>query len=378
MAKAKKASSSQASTADEPRYGFRAYWRFLKPFWTSSDQKWKARLMLGGIVGLTVANIALTAGIGLGFQFALNALVAKSATAFILGGGLTVAAMGVAAVANNGLDYMTSTLSQNWRGWLTRQFSDAWLDNKAYLRLQHKKDYAQNPDQRISESVNNVTQSTLNLSLGLMRSGLGLATFSVILWQISPLMVGAAVVCAGASYATTHWTGGSMKRLWRGLMDTEAKFRHALVRVRDNAKPIALAGLEPVEKETLTEKFNELDKQKREFYKIHFRTGLVNSLNVSSASIVPIALSAPKFFAGTGTLGGLELARQMYGQFYNALNWFPQGYSQIQSWRANVSQLMDFQKDLEENKADITQPKTATAATKPKPKTKPKPPAPKP
>jgi putative ATP-binding cassette transporter len=150
-----------------------------------------------------------------------------------------------------------------------------------------------------------------------------------------------------------------MRKIWRGLMDTEAKFRHALVRVRDNAKPIALAGMEPVESETLKTEFNKLDEKRRELYKVSFKTGMVGWLNMSSVSIVPIAMSAPKFFAGTATLGGLELARQVYTQFYFALSWFPQSYTQISSWTANVNQLMDFHKDLEENKADVLHKKLA-------------------
>ena len=353
MSTAKDANLSEASPDATPRHGLLDQIRFLKPYWVS-DQKWKARLLLAGIVALTGANIALTAGIGLGFQAALNALVAKQALHFALTGAATIAGVGVSALASNSSDYLTSTLSQNWRGWLTRQFSDAWLSGKSYLRLQHNKNYVQNPDQRIGETIANVTNSTLSLSLGLFRSVVGIATFSLILWHISPLMVGAAAVCAAGSYGATHWTGGSMKKIWRSMLDTEAKFRHALARIRDNAKPIALAGLEPVEKETLSEKFNAIDTKRREFFKVNWRTGLVGSLNTNSASIVPIALSAPKFFAGTGTLGGLELARQIYGQFYSALSWFPQGYSQIASWGANVSQLMEFKKDLEENKVDIT------------------------
>jgi len=60
---------------------------------------------------------------------------------------------------------MTLNLGQNWRGWLTRQFSDAWLNGKSYLRLQHNKKYEQNPDQRIAETIENVTGKTLGLGL---------------------------------------------------------------------------------------------------------------------------------------------------------------------------------------------------------------------
>lgn len=344
----------EPAPGNPPRHTIAEQLRFLKSYWVS-DQKWKARLLLGGVLALTIAEIALTAGIGLGFQAALNALVAKQALGFAVFGGATLAGLGASAVASSGRAYMSYHLGQNWRGWMTHQFNDAWLKGKSYLRLQHKKRNVQEPDQRIAETIPNVTTMTVQLGLALFRSCIALVTFSVMLWHISPLMVGAAIVCAAGAHAATHWTGSSLEKLWKGLMNTEAKFRHALVRVRDNAKAIALAGFEPVEKETLKNKFNAIDAKKREFYKVNFRTSLVSSLNMNLASVVPIALSAPKFFAGTATLGGLELTRQVYGQFYNALSWFPQGYAEITGWSNHVSQLMDFQKDLEENKADITE-----------------------
>jgi putative ATP-binding cassette transporter len=343
------------STADaSPNHKFLERLNFLKPYWLSSDQKWKAWALLGGVVALTVAEIAFTAGMGLGFEAALNALVAKQATTFVLTGGATLASMGASTLAANGCSYMTSVLGQNWRGWLSRQFSEAWLSGKAYLRFQHSKRYAQDPDQRIAETVPNVTGTTLSLGLGIFRSAVSIATFSVMLWHISPIMLGAAIVCTGGSYAATHWAGASMRGVLERIMNTEAKFRHALQRVRDSAKPIALAGLESVENETLKNDFNKLDKTRRELYKVDWKTGVVNYLNLYSAVVVPTGLMVPKFFAGTATIGSLYLARQIYSQCFFALSWLPQNYSSIASWSANVNQLMDFHRDLEDNKAEIT------------------------
>ncbi len=338
----------------EQKRSIREQLRFLKEFWVAPDQKKKARWMLIGILALTGLEIGLTAGVGFGFKLALDALVAKDAMTFGIIGGATVAGMGASTVAGNQREYMTNHLGQNWRGWLTHKFNDAWLTGKSYLRLQHDKKYVQNPDQRIAETIGNVTGTTLQLGLGLFRSVVSTVTFAVMLWHIAPIMLGAAVGAAVVCHAAINWAGGPMRGIWRALMDTEARFRHALGRVRDNAKTIALTGYEPVEKETLKEEFGKLDDKRRQFYKANYRTGLVWGLNWQASQVVPIALSAPKFFAGTATLGTLELTRQAYSQFYGAVSWFPQGYSQIASWSANVGQLMDFKRDLEENKDDIT------------------------
>jgi putative ATP-binding cassette transporter len=353
-------------SSDGKRYTVREQLRFLKDFWVAPDQKKKARWMLVGILALTGLEIGLTAGIGFGFKIALDALVAKDVMTFGLVGGATIAGMATSTIAGNQREFMTNHLGQNWRGWLTNKFNEAWLTGKSYLRLQHDKKYVQNPDQRIAETIGNVTGTTLGLGLGLFRSVVSTVTFAVMLWHIAPIMLGAAVGAAVVCHAAINWAGGPMRGIWRALMDTEAKFRHALGRVRDNAKTIALTGYEPVEKETLKEEFGKLDNKRREFYKANYRTGLVWGLNWQASQIVPIALSVPKFIAGTATLGSLELTRQAYGQFYGAVSWFPQGYSQIASWSANVGQLMDFKRDLEENKQDMTEKKADNDNT-PKP-----------
>jgi vitamin B12/bleomycin/antimicrobial peptide transport system ATP-binding/permease protein len=348
-----------------PKLGFGQTLDALKPFWVNSDEKWKSRATLGGILALAVVDVALTAGMGFGFQAALNALMAKNLVGAAVSGGATMAAMGASSYAGNKRQYMSDNLGQTWRGWLTRQFNDAWLSGKTYLRLQHSKKFTRNPDQRIAETVANVTNQTLSLGLGAFRAVIGACTFALVLWHLSPLMVLAAAACSGVSFAATKLAGHNIGKLWRGMMDGEAKFRHSLTRVRDNAKTIALTGYEPVEKETLTETFDSLDGTKREFFKANMRTGMAWSFSANAASVVPIAMSVPKFVAGTATLGGLELARQSFNQFYNAVGWFPQAYTQLAGWSANVGQLVEFRRELEENKLDITTPANANKEQRP-------------
>jgi ABC-type uncharacterized transport system fused permease/ATPase subunit len=85
MSVASDAHQQQPTTEGAPVPGlFQKLW-FLRPYWVS-EQKWKTRLQLGGILALTVAEIAITAWVGFGFQAALSALVAKNVGAFALTG----------------------------------------------------------------------------------------------------------------------------------------------------------------------------------------------------------------------------------------------------------------------------------------------------
>jgi putative ATP-binding cassette transporter len=342
------------------KHSFREKIDLLKPFWTGPEKK-RARWMLAGIIALTIAEVALSAGIGLGFKIAIDAMAAKNAFGFGLAGAATGAGLLATNFAGNQRQYMTDTLTLDWRGWLTKQFNAAWLKDKAHFRMQQGTKAKHNPDQRVAENIPNVADQTLGLALGLFRSTITLATFAAMLWHLSPLMLGAALVCAAGTSLAAHKIGGPLQKIITGVQAAEAKLRHALVRVRDNAKPIALSNMEKIEKKSLTGDFNAVDAQRRDMFKMQRKFGIFTTLNIQSSSIVPIALAAPKFFFGTATMGGLELMRQAYGQTYTALSWFTQGYPLFANWSTNADQLIDLKKAIDESKAEITQRKEKPA-----------------
>ena len=79
--------------------------------------------------------------------------------------------------------YLSQMLQIRWRRWLTRRYLGAWLADRAYYQLELKR-ATDNPDQRISEDLNQFTSYVLTLSLGLLTSVVSLASFLVILWGV--------------------------------------------------------------------------------------------------------------------------------------------------------------------------------------------------
>ena len=80
--------------------------------------------------------------------------------------------------------YLSQMLQIRWRRWLTRRYLGTWLADRAYYQLELKR-ATDNPDQRISEDLNQFTSYVLTLSLGLLTSVVSLASFLVILWGLS-------------------------------------------------------------------------------------------------------------------------------------------------------------------------------------------------
>ena len=159
--------------------------------------------------------------------------------------------------------YLQSWLEMRWRNWMTRQYLDDWLADRAYYRISLTTDHAtygtDNPDQRIAQDLKDFTRNTLDLSLGLMRQIVSLASFVTILWGLSGAlevwgvsipgyMVWIAVIYAAFGTILAHIVGRPLIGLRFQQERVEADFRYALMRLRENAEGIALYGGEPEEK----------------------------------------------------------------------------------------------------------------------------------
>jgi putative ATP-binding cassette transporter len=60
------------------------------------------------------------------------------------------------------------------------------------------------------------------------------------------------------------------------------------------------------------------------------------------ASIFPIVVAAPAYFAGRIPLGGLIQTSSAFGQVQDSLSWFVENYSVLTEWRATVERLTGF------------------------------------
>jgi putative ATP-binding cassette transporter len=61
-----------------------------------------------------------------------------------------------------------------------------------------------------------------------------------------------------------------------------------------------------------------------------------------AATIFPIIVAAPRYFAGVLTLGGLTQTALAFGQVQSSLSWFVDAYPRIAQWTASVNRLTGF------------------------------------
>ncbi|MFM2148330.1 MAG: hypothetical protein RLZZ187_636 [Pseudomonadota bacterium] len=338
-------------------------WALTRPYWTSAERG-RALLLLGTVIVLNLSLVAMTVVLTYWQRAFYNALEQKDAATFwsllLLGGeaegiwfpGFCLVAAAYILIAVYQL-YLRQALEIRWRRWLTQDYLDRWLSDRAYYRIALTDPATDNPDQRIADDIRLFVDDTLSLSLGLMTSVVTLFSFVFVLWSLSgPLevlgisipgyMVWVAILYSLLGSWIAHLIGRPLIRLNFLQQRVEADFRYALVRMRDNVEGVALHGGEADEKRGLTDRFKALMENWWGIMVATKRLTFFTAGFTQVASIFPIIVAAPAYFAGRIPLGGLMQTASAFGQVQGALSWFVDNYARLTEWRATVERLTGF------------------------------------
>ncbi|MBD0273246.1 MAG: ABC transporter ATP-binding protein/permease, partial [Acetobacteraceae bacterium] len=346
--------------------------RLAGPYWRS-EERGRALLLLSAVVGLNLLMVGMDVLISYWNREFFNSMQERDEGAFfalILWGRQTesgpmpgfvfIAAIyiGVAVYAL----YLQQALQIRWRRWLTREYLDDWLADRAYYRVALTDAGTDNPDQRLADDLRMFVEETLNLGLGLMRSILTLLSFVLVLWGLSgPLevfgisvpgyMVWVALLYAAVGTGLTHLIGRRLIGLNFAKQRAEADFRYALVRFRDNAEGIALHAGEADEKRGLLDRFGVVVGNWWEIMVATKRLRLFTIAYGQAALVFPFLVAAPRYFSGAIPLGGLTQTADAFSQVQVALSWFVENYRSVAEWRATVQRLTGFRASVEAARA---------------------------
>lgn len=337
-------------------------WKLSAPYWRS-EEKLHAWALLVAIVALSLSTVYLLVLLNDWNRQFFNALEQKDERDFfvLLVYFCFLAAVYIAVVVYE--TYLEQMLQMRWRIWLTKQYLGDWLGNQVYYRLEMEHRGTDNPDQRIAEDLRQFTAGTLGLALGLLREGVTLASFAVILWNLSgamPLALGAnemtvpgyllwvALVYAAVGSVLTHYVGRKLIGLNFLQERYEADFRYSLVRLRENAEGIALYRGEAPERSALLERVEWI---RSNWWGLMQYTKRLNIFTIGYnqvAIVFPYFVAGHRYFSGAISLGGLTQIASAFGQVQSSLSWFVNNYSTLASWKASVDRLLTFHRALED------------------------------
>ncbi|WP_340149383.1 ABC transporter ATP-binding protein/permease [uncultured Sneathiella sp.] len=269
---------------------------------------------------------------------------------------LLIAAISGLALAS---DYLRKFLVMRWRQDLTASVLTDWLSDKTYWRLQNGYgiEKIDNPDQRIAEDCRLFVKSFVEETLDLITSVTGLFTYIAVLWSLSnfPLeftmlgwevaipryMVWAAFLYVFLSSALTHWLGYPLKGLTFNQQRKEADFRFDLVRLRENADPVAVSGFEGAERRRLDGKFDAIVANWKRLILREFYLGCFKVPYFRTILRIPLLLALPAYFAGHVTFGGLMQLASAFQRVVTTLSWFIFAYNRLAELAATTSRLGD-------------------------------------
>jgi putative ATP-binding cassette transporter len=343
------------------------FWALTKPYWTS-EEKWIAWLLLAGVIFCNIVQVRLLVIFNTWNRVFYDALQAFSMHYVLLALLEFVIILILAIVIFTYVNYLGSLLINRWRKWMTHQYVDKWLDKHTAYTMQILNKNMDNPDQRISEDLNELPSLTLSLFSGLLNSALTFVSFSVVLWGLSGeltfslkahhftvpgYMFWVTLIYASIGTAVTAWIGKNLMQLNYQREQVNANFRFGLIRVRESAEQIALYGGQKTEAQGLKYIFEPVFKNYRDIIVLQKYLGFfVTGYNLL-VQVVGILIALPRYINERLQIGVLMQVGNAFGQVVGALSFVVSSFATIANWRAVIFRLTEFTHLMEEAKNQI-------------------------
>jgi putative ATP-binding cassette transporter len=349
--------------------GLREAWGLIRPYFVSSEERWSARGLLAAVIGLNLILTALNVEYTYFTKYIYDALQDYNLAAFLklmftydrvpafpyFMPGFVSYVIVLIVVSVYAL-YLNQILQIRWRRWMTNDFSARWLDGRAHYALSLANQGivgVDNPDQRISDDLNDFTTNALSLGLDLLSNVVTLLSFITVLFAISGsikifgvtipgYMVWLALIYSAGGTVITHLIGRRLIWLNFNQQRVEANFRYSLIRVRENPEAIALSGGEAEELVGLRERFTDVWEN---FWLIMRRTKLLGFFTSGFGTIAgnfALLAASPRYFAHTLQLGGLLQLGQVFGNVQSPMSWIVNSYPNLVALSATTARLHSF------------------------------------
>jgi len=326
------------------------YWEAALGFWTK-DARRTAWLLTITVFTIALVNLGLAYRMNVWNRVMFDALERRDA-ASVLRQSLILFPIVLATVAMGCANtFSKMTLQREWRSWLNSHVLDHWLTNGRYYQLNLMKGDHSTPEYRVADDLRFSVDAPVDLVLGIFAAVISALTFIGVLWFIggalevsvwgSTVRIPGFLVIAAVIYSML--ASGAMVYIARGFVvlaenknQAEADYRYALTRVRENGESIALLGGDAEERATLESAFTMVRRRWRAMMMQSIRTTIIAGTSNGFAPVIPILLCAPKYVAGTMTLGQMMQAASAFVTVQVAFNWVVENYPRLADWTASA------------------------------------------
>ena len=357
------ADESGDQPTERPQSITRAFFAAAGGYWRDPKTRWRARGQVAGLLLASLAQIGLAIWTNRWNRNFFDAVERRDVDGFLTQIGIFVVIVILSITAVRFHLHFKRRLQVGWRQWLSHQTMDRWLEQGRHYQLQFLPGPHDNPDGRIAEDIRIATEFAVEFAHSIFYCGLLLITFLGILWTLSgsivvPLgsssfeiggyMVWAALLYSGLGSVLTLVFGRPLVRATDTRQSREADYRFGLVRVREHAEGIAFMRGELGERRRLYDAFGSILGAWNLQTSGQGRLIMLTTAYTTLATVFPVIVAAPRYFAGSITLGGLMQTTQAFLQVQQALSWLVDNFPRFAEWRASVERVVQLHEGLTE------------------------------
>ena len=328
----------------------RRFWRTARRFWWSGERHlvwW----LSGGLVALVVCQLFIQYRINVWNRAIFDALEKKDGATMLTQAAIFVPLAVVSIIFAVLIVFSRMRLQRRWRLWMTNETVGRWLTKGRYYQLNLVPGDHQNPEHRIGEDMRIATEQPVDFAVGILTAVLTAGTFMGVLWQVGGsltldlggttftipgFLVIAVVIYAAIISTSMIFIARSFIPVMEAKNQSEAEFRYALTRLRENGESIAILGGEQEERAGLDKLLGAVIRRWIHVAGQYMRTTSVSHGNFLIASVIPVLLSAPKYLAGQMSLGEVMQAAAAFIQVQYAFNWLVDNYPRLAEWTASA------------------------------------------
>jgi len=321
------------------------FWTIAAPYWRH-EEKWKAWALLLLVVGLLFAQAYFAVLVNEQTGEFTSALAARQEERFWTSIRFTLGLLVVMVPLYAFYYFVRDTLGIHWRRWLTHRFLDSYFAQRHYYEL-NAVAAIDNPDQRIAEDINTFTQRSLYYLLLFAGAAIQLVAFSAVLWSISHGLVYFLVVYAiFGTVVTLAIFGKPLIGLNFAQLKREADFRFGMVRIRENAEPIAFYRGEAPEARQARQRFAAAFENYLRLIRKQLHLNLFQYAYTSLTIILPSAIVASAVLAGELEVGKAVQAGGAFAIVLSAVSVIVENFEGLSRFAAGIERLNTFSRVL--------------------------------
>jgi putative ATP-binding cassette transporter len=339
----------------------RRFWQSALGFWQGADRRLSWWLTIAILLTILL-NLAVSYGINVWNRSIFDGLEKHDSGRVLFLSLIYFPLLASSVCLMTAQVYARMTAQRRWRHWLTHHLLGRWLKNGRYYQLNLVTGDHKNPEYRIADDVRLATEAPVDFAIGLTTAVLSAVTFITVLWTIGgsltfdlsgkEITIPGFLVVAAAIYAllassSMVFIGRRFVTVSEAKNQSEAEYRYVLTRLSENGESIAILGGEDQERAAVGDALGVVLRRWRDICFQTMRTTMVSQTSSYIAPVLPIILCAPKFLAGTMTLGEVMQAASAFTIVQAAFNWLVDNYPRLSDWTASARRVSSFMVSLD-------------------------------